>query len=205
MLDRVELQKVGLKYGKDPVIKSVSTVLELNTLTGIAGPNGSGKSTLMQIISGNLSPSRGTVKFLNSGTPLPDEDIYKHMSYAAPYVDIPGELKLLELLQFTGRLKPWRNQYTAEEILLLSGLEQAAEKKLKDFSSGMKQRAKLTLALLQHTSLVLLDEPTSNLDDTAKKWFIELLDKHRAQRIVLIASNEREDLALCDRILQLPS
>ncbi len=205
MLDRVELEKIGLKYDRDVVLKSVTAHLHPCVVYGISGPNGSGKSTLMQIISGNLSPDRGCIQHFSNRDLIPADLVYKEMSFSAPYIRIPGALKLREVLDFSGKMKPWRNGLHSSAILALSGLEESADKKIKDFSSGMKQRVKLLLSVLQDSSLLLLDEPTTNLDDRAKAWFKDLLAAHSEDRIVLIASNETEDLDLCSEIILLPS
>lgn len=96
MPDRIELEKIGLNYGASVVLNSVNLTLTNPSVTGIAGPNGSGKSTMLKIISGNLSPSRGKIIFHSGSNEIPDENIFEHLSFSAPYIDLPEALKLGE-------------------------------------------------------------------------------------------------------------
>lgn len=206
MLSHLELEKIGVQFGRSAVLKSVSCTFHQNTISGIAGPNGSGKSTLLKIISGNLSPGKGQIQYYaQTGTTISKDDLYCHLSFSAPYMELPEELKFRELLDFVGSLSPWKDGLKTSDLLEISGLEPFADKKIKEFSSGMKQRAKLVSTILRQTDLLLLDEPTTNLDQKAKSWFFELLDQHGENRIVILASNEEGDLSICEQLIQLPS
>ena len=205
MLDRIELKNIGLRYDSDAVIKSINAVIEIGDIIGVTGPNGSGKSTLLQIISGHLSPTKGEIGFFHGMEKIPISDAFNHLSYAAPYIEIPEQIKLQELLKFTSKMKPWKKGWNNEGILEISGLKKAAEKKIGDFSSGMKQRTKLLIAIMQQSPLLILDEPGTNLDQQAKQWFLELLAKNLENRMVIIASNDAFDLEPANRWIQLPS
>jgi len=205
MPDRIALEKIGLNYGASVVLNSVNLTLTNPSVTGIAGPNGSGKSTLLKIISGNLSPSRGKITFHHGSNEIPEEEVFVHLSFSGPYIDLPEALKLGEFFSFCGNLKKWKEGFSTDQVLKMSGLERFKNRKISNFSSGMKQRAKLTAAILQDTSLLILDEPGTNLDTKAKSWMSELLKRYLDDRIVVIASNEGSDLEYCSRIIQLPS
>jgi ABC-type multidrug transport system ATPase subunit len=205
MPDRIELKNIGLRYGLDAVIKSINAVIETETIVGVTGPNGSGKSTLLKILAGYLSPTKGHIKFFEGNELIPVEEIYHQLTFAAPYIEIPGQMKLQELLNFTSKIKPWREGWDNKSILELSGLEKSADKRIGEFSSGMKQRTRLLMAIMQQSSLLILDEPGTNLDSIAKKWFRKLLDQNLKNRIVVIASNESFDLEPANRWIQLPS
>jgi ABC-type multidrug transport system ATPase subunit len=202
---RITLEGIGLNYGPSVVLNNVSYTFENPSVTGVAGPNGSGKSTLLKIISGNLSPSRGKITFFCAGEALPEEEIYTILSFAAPYIALPGELKMKELLKFCAQLKPWRPGLDTGKVMKYSELERFRERKIVHFSSGMKQRLKLAIAILQKSSLLILDEPGTNLDDRAKQWFSDLLKKNMDDRAVVIASNEKSDLQFCSDFIHLPS
>ena len=82
----------------------------------------------------------------------------------------------------------------------LSGLESKKDKVFKFFSSGMKQRIKLTLAILSDTSILLLDEPCSNLDSEVVKWYQEMIRKYAMDRTIIVASNnQKEEFGFCDK------
>ncbi|TVQ45069.1 MAG: ATP-binding cassette domain-containing protein [Saprospirales bacterium] len=205
MPDRIELKNVGLRYGLDAVLKSINAVLETDTLVGITGPNGSGKSTLLKVISGHLSPTKGRIDFFSANNKIPIAELYQQLTFSAPYIEIPDQMKLRELLSFTSKIKPWRDGLNDDSILELSGLEKSADKKIGAFSSGMKQRTKLLISIMQKSSLLILDEPGTNLDTTAKEWYLNLLSENMHGRIVVIASNEDFDLKPANRWIQLPA
>ena len=205
MPDRIELKNVGLRYGSDAVLKSINAVLETDTVVGVTGPNGSGKSTLLKIISGYLSPTRGRIDFFSANNLIPVAELYHQLTFSAPYIEIPDQMKLSELLSFTSKIKPWRDGWNDDSILGLSGLEKSADKKIGAFSSGMKQRTKLLISIMQQSSLLILDEPGTNLDVKAKEWYCNLLNENMSGRIVVIASNEDFDLEPANRWIQLPA
>lgn len=205
MLNRIELINVGLRYDSDAVIKSINAVIETDTVVGVTGPNGSGKSTLLKIIAGHLSPTKGKVDFFSNNRRIQVSEVYKHLTFSAPYIEIPDQMRLRELLIFTSSIKPWKNGWNNHSILELSGLEKSVDKKIGEFSSGMKQRTKLLISIMQQSSILILDEPATNLDATAKEWFENLLSENMSNRIVVIASNEDFDLKPANRWIQLPS
>ena len=88
---------------------------------------------------------------------------------------------------------PFKQGLTIDSIIKLLYLEEAKNKQLKYYSSGMKQRVKLGLALLSDTPFVLLDEPTSNLDSKAIDWYKQLVEEHKSGRIIIVCSNDQKD------------
>ncbi|UOQ82065.1 ATP-binding cassette domain-containing protein [Hymenobacter sp. 5414T-23] len=114
---------------------------------GHSGPNGAGKSTLLNTLSGQLLPSAGTLAYEHQGQQIPVEEVPAYLAYAAPYLELIEELTLTELLQFHIRFKPLRSGFTPEKLISLMYLEKSRHKLVRDFSSGMKQRLKLALAL----------------------------------------------------------
>lgn len=155
---------------------------------GIVGQNGSGKSTLVQIISGYLSASEGVVIYEG----IPSDQIWKQVSICSPAMGLYEDFTLLEHLQFTHGLKPFESSYSVKEIPEILQLEKHANKALKYFSSGMKQRVKLGTALLSDVSCVFLDEPCAHLDKEAEKWFSEFVISSKKNKTVIVASNASE-------------
>ncbi len=196
---RVKLEQVSKRFRYEWVLKRVELEITENSSWAVAGPNGSGKSTLMRIIAGYLSPSRGKVKFTLGGQPLETSQIYRHLSIAAPYVELIEELKLLEALRFHQRFKPFRDQLQPEDLLDLLQFKKADQKLIRNFSSGMKQRLKLLLALASDSSLLLLDEPTTNLDEQGVRWYLELIEQFAQDRSIIVASNVAVDFGFCDQ------
>ncbi len=197
----IALTNAGKRFGYEWIFRRLTYRLEAGQRYGLAGPNGSGKSTLMRILSGHLSLSQGEICFQHNGQKLGTDLLYRHVSMAAPYIELIEELTLRELVFFHSRLRPFRKGLSAKEVIDLLGMRRVQEKPLRFFSSGMKQRVRLALALCTEAGIVLLDEPTTNLDAEGIRWFHNLFQAHSAERLVVVASNILEDLQLCAQIL----
>lgn len=188
----VTLSGIGKTFNREVIFREVSMTLTTGSRTAILGPNGSGKSTLLQVIAGALVPSAGTVTHAFDGRPIASDAVYRHTSIAAPYLGLYEELSLRQAIRFHTRFKPLRPGLKDHDVARIAYLEHAADKPVQHFSSGMKQRLKLALAILSDTSLLLLDEPASNLDAEAIAWFRELLRDHLDERTLVVASNRQE-------------
>ena len=193
----IVLDHVSKRFLYTWIFRSIELTLNSNKSYAIKGPNGSGKSTLLKIISGQLSPSEGKVLYRDLGAVIPLSEIYKKVSFAAPYVDLIEEFSLEEALTFHQRFKKFHHELTIRDVMEESRLINHKSKKIHFFSSGMKQRLKLTLALCSDCPIILLDEPTSFLDTEGKEWFHYMLEKYKKERMIIIASNDPEDLISC--------
>lgn len=195
---RIELSGVGKRYRREWILRDVELTLLAGRQYAITGPNGSGKSTLLKILSGHLSPSKGQVVFNNAlSQPVKVDEVYRQLSFAAPYIDLIEDFTLEEAIQFHIRLKPLFPGLTPADFYSLLGFKKARQKPLRAFSSGMKQRLKLALAICSDTPLLLLDEPTTNLDRAGVKWYRTLVQQYSTGRLVAIASNVEEDFDFC--------
>lgn len=203
---RISLQNVSKSFGRERVVRDLSHVFEPGSRTALLGPNGSGKSTLLQLVGGFSIPTKGTVAHELNGTLLEPDQVYRHISIAAPYMSLYEELSLREAIASHVRFKPLRGDLGLEEVARIALLEKHLDKPVRDFSSGMKQRLKLALAVLSDTSLLLLDEPTSNLDANGGAWFAELLEKNIGERTFVVASNKQKmEIELCRAIVEVDS
>jgi ABC-type multidrug transport system ATPase subunit len=194
----ISLTNIGKRYNYEWIFRKIT--LELNTENNyvILGSNGSGKSTLLQLLSGSLVQSEGEIKY-NSGA-VSIENIFRHVSYAAPYIDLYEDFTLSESVNFHSKFKPFSGALRPSEVIQLMELEKASDKQLKYFSSGMKQRVKLALAILSDTPLLLLDEPASNLDRAAISWYQQLIKDHSSNRLIIVASNQQEpEYVFCNK------
>jgi ABC-type multidrug transport system ATPase subunit len=194
----IQLENIGKKFGREWIFRKVNHVFEPGKPTVILGSNGSGKSTLLQIISGSLMEGEGKLKYEWNGKIISQEEVYQHVTIAAPYLELMEDFTLIESISFHGKFKRWRNGYDAKKILDRSGLFKSGNKQLKNFSSGMKQRVKLLLAILSDTPLLLLDEPCSNLDLDACAWYSELINEQGNNRTIIVCSNQvKEEFSFC--------
>jgi ABC-type multidrug transport system ATPase subunit len=152
----------------------------------------------MKVLSGHLSLSKGKIAFEENGKALDPDAVYRRVSYAAPYIELIEEFTLDEALRFHARLRPLLPGVTVEHLYELLDLPRARHKELRFFSSGMKQRVKLALAVCTDAPILLLDEPTTNLDLNAVRWFKNLVETRvDNERLLVIASNDPGDLELC--------
>jgi ABC-type multidrug transport system ATPase subunit len=196
---RIELTGLGKKFNRDWIFKGIDVTIATSDRVAIIGPNGSGKSTLLQVISGVLSPNAGTIAFQNAGVDISVENIYKNISIAAPYLELPEEMTLMELIQFHFSFKDQLGFTSAEEIINSMGLQKAKNKEIRYFSSGMKQRVKLALALYSKVDCILLDEPTTNLDEQGIAWYLNLIDTMLGNRTIFVSSNQAHEYAFCNK------
>lgn len=201
---RIELTNLGKRYNRHWIFRQLTHTLESGSCTAITGPNGSGKSTLLQVIGGALEKSEGNIHFINGGQEIPAEYQFREVAFCTPYIQLPEELSLIEFLDFHGRFKPWMNGFGHKKLIDLMGLHHARHKWIRDFSSGMKQRVKLIQAMLTSASVVLLDEPTSNLDEAGIATYFDWLHQFTAGKTVLIASNDSREIASCSSAIHIP-
>lgn len=188
---RITLTSASKSFGREAVFRDLSHVLESGSRTAILGPNGSGKSTLLQCIAGALTLTKGSITHAINGNEIEQEKVYRHISIAAPYLNLYEELSLEEAIRFHARFKPLRAGVDPRSLATTALLDQHLQKPVRNFSSGMKQRLKLSLAILSDTPLLLLDEPTSNLDAAGTEWFQQLLAAHLDARTLIVASNRQ--------------
>jgi ABC-type multidrug transport system ATPase subunit len=185
----IELIDIGKRFNSEWIFRHVNHRFDAGTITAIMGPNGSGKSTLLQCIAGYVVPSEGKSGYKNVESNIEVEEIFKHLSIASPYLQLNESLTLTEVIDLQRKFKPFVNSYTTPEIITFSGLQKSAGKQVKNFSSGMKQRLRLTLALMANTKILLLDEPLSNLDKAGEDWYLQMMNQFAPGRTVIICSN----------------
>ena len=195
----IHLDHISKRFGKQWIFRKLDYQIATNSTHAICGRNGSGKSTLLKIISGYHTATSGKINYQLHGRSVQLEDHITRVNYAAPYQQLLDELTLTEHLEFHFRFK--ESLLPPSEIIDRVGLEGAQRKFVGDFSSGMKQRLKLGLALFSAGSLLLLDEPTSNLDEQGISWYKEEILKKKGDCTIIIASNLRYEYDFVDHQL----
>jgi len=203
-LAKISLQNVGKRYNHEWIFKGISHTFIQNEHTVIRGANGSGKSTLLQVILGSTVASEGELSYSANGTVYKVEESLGLFSLATPYLELVEEFALIEMLEFHQKMKPFKAGLTIDNIVGALYLSDSKNKAIKYYSSGMKQRVKLGLALLSDTPFVLLDEPTSNLDAKAIEWYKNLVEENKKNRIIMVCSNDQKDeFSFCSEELNL--
>lgn len=199
---KIELNLVSKRFNYEWIFRDLTYNFESGVACAIVGPNGSGKSTLLKVISGQLTPSGGKINYIDT-IPFTTENIFNQVAFSAPYIDLVDDFNLQEYLQFHFSFKKIRGGISISDLLEISGLQKHKNKSLKSFSSGMKQRVKLITTILSDTTILLLDEPTSNLDNAGVIWYQQLMEHNRKDRIVIVGSNMEREYPFCNNILDI--
>ena len=202
---QIRLSEIAKRYHRW-IFQEVDYLFEAPGAYGITGSNGTGKSTLLAITAGYVTPTRGTVRFLSdNGNAISQDRIHQHLSIAAPYISVVGELSIEEHLKFHTRFKSLIDPLNMEDFFQISGLDGYRSVLVSHLSSGLQQRFKLALALLCESPIIFLDEPTSYLDEKSKIWFAQLFHSYTRNRLLIMASNDASDLALTQIRLEIES
>jgi ABC-type multidrug transport system ATPase subunit len=194
---KIELINGGKRFNREWIFRKADLNFVSGNAYAVTGANGSGKSTLLQCIGGMLQLSEGKLNFTIDNGPMEAEKVYTQISFCAPYLDVIEEMTLIEFLQFHNRFKPFLPSLDHNSIIGILGLEAAAQKQIRNFSSGMKQRVKLAQCVLSDTAVVLLDEPCSNLDVKGIDLYHSLIDTYCKERLVLVCSNDEVEYRFC--------
>jgi ABC-2 type transport system ATP-binding protein len=195
---RINTHQLAKRFRNEWIVKNVNLNFDCYSGYAITGPNGTGKSTLLKLLSGHLTPSKGHIEYSFHQSTVSNEDIYRYVAFAAPYIDLIEEFTLLEAIQFHQKFSP-----LPDNLLHILNFHKASGKQIRHFSSGMKQRLKLALAICSNRPILLLDEPSTNLDRQGVDWFLNLLDNYKKNRLLIIASNVPEDLVVCDQSINI--
>jgi ABC-type multidrug transport system ATPase subunit len=193
----ISLSDAGKRYNRDWIFRHVTYQLTPGNFYAITGPNGSGKSTLLQAISGSLLLNEGKCEWSLPQQSLTPENVYRHVSICAPYLELIEEMTAKEFLDFHQGFKPFLPGLTTQNIIEILGLEKATHKQIRFYSSGMKQRVKLAQCIFSDTALVLLDEPCTNLDSTGINLYHSLIQKYCSKRLVVVSSNDEVEYGFC--------
>ena len=202
----VRLNNVGKRFNREWIFRHFTYQFFSGKTYAITGANGSGKSTLLQVIAGSLTHNEGTIEFKNGQQTTNNEQLYSHISIAAPYLELIEEMTAKEMLLFHAQFKPLilsgvEGSVSIDEILQTAGLQNAANKQIRYYSSGMKQRLKLAQAFFSNTPILLLDEPTTNLDADGIALYHNLIKNYCANKLVIVSSNDKQEYEFCEEVI----
>lgn len=196
---------VGHFFGRLRLFRDVTVELRGGQSLAVTGANGSGKSTLLRILAGVLSPRRGTVRLQVKGKPLSAAAHPLHAGLVAPAVGVYEELTARETLRVLARARRLEGADRRIDAMLDTvGLAARADDPVGTYSSGMQQRVKYAAALLPRPPLLLLDEPSANLDAAGREMVDALAARQRARnRLLVVATNRPEEVDRHDRSLRI--
>jgi ABC-type multidrug transport system ATPase subunit len=201
----ISLQNTGKRFNREWIFRKFNYEFLQGKSYAITGPNGSGKSTLLQIIAGATMHSEGNISWsrnsagADSNLQMVNEKMYENISIAAPYLDLIEEMTANEFLTFHSSFKTLTKSFS--EILAIVGLEKAGDKQIRYYSSGMKQRLKLAQAFFSNTTVLLLDEPTTNLDEDGIAIYKKLWKENTVNRLVIVSSNDKVEYEECEEVI----
>lgn len=225
---KISLINAGKRFNRDWIFRNIHQEFISGIAYAITGPNGSGKSTLLQVIGGAMMMSEGNVQY-TIGNAHPDDPVergqpaignqtpetvdrtkeihidqaYRYISIAAPYLELIEEMTLLEFLQFHKQFKPFLPTISIPDIIDAVALKPAANKQIRFYSSGMKQRVKLAQAIFSDVPCVLLDEPCTNLDAAGIELYHQLIRDHCNHRLMIVSSNDEQEYSFCKERLNI--
>ena len=196
---KLSVEKIGKNFGEKKIFRDISFDLSPGMSATIVGPNGSGKTTLVRIICGLIRPSTGEVKYIKANKQILMEDIYNSIGFVGPYLELYEELTAYENIMFFAKMKRVPNAVEKFSSLMgrlnLSGRE---DDQVKAYSSGMRQRLKYVSALIGDPEILILDEPTSNLDADGIDRVYDIMMEQKKNNILLLATNDQMDLKYGD-------
>ncbi len=206
LIMQITLSNTGKRFNREWIFRHCSYTFTSGKNYAITGPNGSGKSTLLQVIAGATLHNEGTIEYQTTGNGLRTTDEmlhYRSISIAAPYLELIEEMTAKEMLGFHSKFKPLIQSLSIEDMMKIVGLEKAVNKQLRYFSSGMKQRLKLAQAFFSNAPVLLLDEPTTNLDADGIALYQSLISNYTKDKLVIVSSNVKEEYGFCEEVIEI--
>ncbi len=193
------------RYGNTLVLRDISFALTEGAVLGCTGRNGSGKSTLLRILAGLLLPTRGNVELIcSSGTSTDPFWRRLQCGIAAPAIAVYSELCVQEQIEFHCRCRGYSlTDPLIETYLAESGLLPLRWHRIGELSTGMVQRLKILLAFIGNPPLILLDEPSTNLDTHGISVLEQWVSRHAPSSITVIATNVATELPWCTHVLDI--
>ena len=200
---KISLTDAGKRFNRDWIFRHLTYEFSAGQSYAIVGPNGSGKSTLLQVLSGSMQVNEGNGEWSVDNKKLELEKVYNYISICAPYLEVVEEMTLIEFLDFHSGFKPFLSSITSEKIISILGLENAVNKQIRNYSSGMRQRVKLAQAIFSDVPVVLLDEPCTNLDAAGIQVYHDLINQYCKNRMVVVSSNDEVEYRFCNEKLNI--
>lgn len=195
----IRADRLAKEFAEKSIFREIGFELHSGQSLAISGPNGSGKTTLIKILCGLIRPSAGSIKYFENGVEIGQERVFNHIGLVGPYLELYEELTAGENIQFFARMRNLPDvRAKVDKLLTFFGLSGREDDAVKTYSSGMRQRLKYIVAMLHDPEVLFLDEPTANLDTQGIDRVYQVMDEQRRNRILLLATNDREDLKYGD-------
>lgn len=197
----IDIQNLSFSYTAKPFITDVTFQVAEGEIFGFLGPSGAGKSTLQKILTGQLLSYRGSVRALGAEVREHGRDFYERIGVDFEFPALYDKLTARENLRFFGSLYSGEVR-DADALLASLALLPDADKKVSDYSKGMKSRLGFLRALVNDPDVLFLDEPTSGLDPANARMMKNLIleEKAKGKTVILTTHNMQDAQELCDRV-----
>lgn len=199
----ISLSDAGKRFNREWIFRHFTYQFIKGQSYAITGANGSGKSTLLQVLSGSMHFNEGQCEWKTDEGIIAPEKVFQHVSICAPYLEVVEEMTAREFLDFHQAFKPFLSGITTASAIEMVGLKNAAEKQIRYYSSGMKQRVKLAQCIFSDSAIVLLDEPCTNLDLTGIDLYNSLIENYCSERLVIVCSNDKTEYGFCREVISI--
>lgn len=195
------VKNLSFSYSKKPFIENMNFQVDKGEVFGFLGPSGAGKTTLQKVLTGLITTYRGNVKLGGVECREHDNCFYENIGVDFEYSTLYEKLTARQNLEFFSSLYA-KKTIAIDEMLVEIGLQNDADKKVSDYSKGMKSRLNFLKALLHDPAILFLDEPTSGLDPTNSRLMKDMIlqQKEKGKTIFLTTHNMTDATELCDRV-----
>jgi ABC-2 type transport system ATP-binding protein len=197
----ISVNNLTRRFGDFLAVDHITFDVEPGQVIGYLGPNGSGKTTTIRMLLGLIRPSEGSAKVLGYDSAIQSDEVRAHTGYMSQKFSLYNELTARENLSFYAGVYGVQDKNRVDELLEQLGLTSAANQLVRTLSAGWRQRLSLAAAIVHHPKLLLLDEPTSGVDPTARRAFWELIYALVTEGItILVTTHYMDEAEYCNQV-----
>ena len=201
----LQAENLSKNFDRKTIFKDISFSASGGDSLAITGKNGSGKSTLIKILSAIHTQTTGTIILNINGNVIERSQYYSYIGLVSPYLNLYDEFTGYENLKIISSIRGQSDRTKIDDTLKKVGLYERRNDMLRIYSSGMKQRLKIAFAILHDPIVLLLDEPTDNLDTEGIKIVDEIVSNQKKDKILVIATNNEYEKSYCEEEIRIGS
>lgn len=201
---KLQIKDLSKRFGRRIIFENLNFEMNSGNIYGVSGPNGSGKSTLVKILANIIAANSGKAEHILDSKVIKNDLIFNYLGFVAPYLVLYDEFTAEENINISESVRNKSfDKNRVNELFDIVGLSNRKKDQVGTFSSGMKQRLKYVFALAHNPEFIIFDEATANLDDEGKEKVLNLIEIMGRDKLVVLASNENQELDLCKEVISL--